>query len=760
MKEAPARRILVVDDNRAIHQDFEKILAPRTTDDALAALDAELFDEALPQSAVRTLVEFEVSFASQGEEGAYRVEEATRCGRPYLVAFVDMRMPPGWNGVQTIRRIWEIDPTMQCVICTAYSDYSWEEILDELGLSDRLLLLRKPFDPAEVRQLACTLTEKWHLARHAHLKLEQLRAMVEAQTAQLAESEARYALAAAGANDGLWDWNLRTGEFFYASRWNAIVGLADSETTGGDLAHWVDRVHPEDRAHVEAALQGFREGARSQLTLEHRMRHADGQYRWVCSRGALRRDESGTPLRAAGSQTDITNRKLAEAQLRFDALHDSLTGLPNREMLRQRIEQCISRRKADPSFRFAALFLDLDRFKVINDSLGHSVGDQLLVEVAVTLESTIRQHGATRRGGTEWTLARLGGDEFVVLLSGSQGDLGALELADHLLQSFESPILCDQHIITTGFSVGVALGEPACGQAEDILRDADTALYRAKSRGRGCYQLFSDELHVEAINRFELERELRRAIERRDFVLHYQPIVSLADGHVEYLEALLRWIHPERGCISPGEFIPLAEESGLITVLGDFVLDQACLQLIEWRSQGLQTAVNVNVSGRQLVRTSFSDQFHARLARSGLPPDALRIEVTESTLMDQMAIARCEEVAQRGGLVYLDDFGTGYSSLSYLTRLPVHALKIDRSFVCRLVHEPTTRAITNTILTLAAALKLEVVAEGIETEEEAQQLRAMGCKLGQGYLWSKPIPAERVAELLSNSTRKAPSAAE
>ena len=423
------RRIVVIDDNVAIHEDFLKTLARKPAGSTLADLEADLFaEERAPE---KPGLHFEVSFADQGEKGVRLVAEAIAQDAPFSVAFVDMRMPPGIDGIETIKRIWAVDPDLQCVICTAYSDYSWEDILTELGVSDRLLLLRKPFDPAEVCQLACALTEKWQLARRAHLKLEQLRAMVEEQTQHLVESEARYALAADGSNDGLWDWNIVHGTVFYTARWNAQVGLPAQEPRVGTLDEWAARTHVDDAPLFRAAFEALRVGSTDQLAIEYRVRHEDGQYRWRACRGATRKGDDGMPVRAAGSQTDITNRKVAEAQLRHDALHDALTGLPNRVLLTERIERCLVRQRREPGFRCAVMFIDLDRFKVINDSLGHNVGDALLVAIARRLSSSVREMDTV--ASTDGRVVRLGGDEFVVLLEGISEDADAFRVAERLL---------------------------------------------------------------------------------------------------------------------------------------------------------------------------------------------------------------------------------------------------------------------------------------------------------------------------------------
>ncbi len=735
--DPPVRRILIIDDNIEIHRDFAKCLARTDTSSELDALEQGLFDDAPAE--LKPTVHFELAFASQGAEGARMLAEALAENRPFSVAFVDMRMPPGWDGVQTIRRLWELDPSLQCVICTAYSDYSWEDILRELGVSDRLLLLRKPFDAAEVCQLACALTEKWHLTRRAHLKLEQLRSMVEEQTSHLAESEARYALAAAGANDGLWDWDLVTGAVFYAPRWSSLLGLPADQPTVADLAHWRARVHPLDAPSFEANFESLRRGDADQISFEYRARHADGQYRWMLCRGASKRGADGKPTRAAGSQADVTNRHVAETQLRHDALHDALTGLPNRVLLNERLQRCLARQQREPGFRWAVMFIDVDRFKVINDSLGHLVGDALLVALAGRLSSCLR---ATDTISSESRVARLGGDEFVVLLEDLRDDSDALRIADRLLGAVAEPILAEGHRVHAALSMGIALGRSSYARVEDVLRDADTALYRAKGEGRGQYRVFSEELHTAAMQRWKTETELRSAINEKQFVLHYQPIVSIETGEILHFEALLRWKHPTAGLVSPAEFIPLAEETGLIVPLGAWILDEACRQLAEWRGKGLNVHILVNVASKQFSQPTFVDDVAAALGRAGVPAECLGLEQTESATMDPRAIDTCARLAELGTSLALDDFGTGYSSLSYLTRMPVRALKIDRSFVSRMIEDPMCMAIVQTVITLASALGMSTIAEGVETEAEASLLRKLKCSKGQGFLWARPMKAD------------------
>ena len=736
-QQAP-RRVLVIDDNRAIHDDFRKTLAPGDDAAELDDLEAALFGDA-PATAPAAM-RFDVAFADQGHVGAAMVREAIEAGQPYAVAFVDMRMPPGWDGVTTIKHLWALDPELQCVICTAYSDHSWEDILRELGVNDRFLLLRKPFDAVEVCQLACALSEKWHLARRAHLKLEQLRSMVDEQTQALVESEARYALASSSANDGLWDWNLLTGAVFYAQRWNAQLGLADAAPTVAPLAHWESRVHPDDLPRFRDAMQRLADGVDAHIEVEFRACHADGQPRWMLCRGALQRGSDGRPTRAAGSQTDITHRKVAEAQLRFAAEHDALTGLPNRAQITRLLEGALARRGSLPEARLAVMFVDLDHFKEINDSLGHGVGDALLTAVAARLTASVARVDADER--FEGHVGRLGGDEFVVVLDGVAREEDAARVAARILRTVGEALMIDGHLVHPSLSVGIALSHPGYAQVSDLLRDADTALYRAKASGRGRYHLFSDELHVAAVERWRLDQDLREAVARQEFTLLYQPVVSLATGEAVHVEALIRWDHPTRGRVPPTEFIPMAEETGLITAIGRWVLQEACRQARRWRDAGMELSIAVNVASRQFAQPGFFDEVREALTMAGVSPSLLQIELTESATMDPRAVATCARLAELGVEIHLDDFGTGYSSLSYLTRMPITALKVDRSFVSRLLVDPMSAAIVKTVVMLASSLGMEVVAEGVECAEELEVLLGMGCPCGQGYHWARPLPPD------------------
>lgn len=556
----------------------------------------------------------------------------------------------------------------------------------------------------------------------------------------LRESEERYALAAQGANDGLWDWNIVSGKLYCSPRWKAIAGL-EGRPLRGDIDDWFARVHPEDLPALKAALDAHFSGARAHIEHEYRMLHAGGAHCWVLCRGVAVFDKGGRPIRAAGSQTDITTRKRGEEELRRNALHDALTGLPNRALLIDRLEQAIERSRRDGASGFAVLFLDLDGFKTINDSLGHLAGDELLIRTAERLRHCLR--------ATD-TVARLGGDEFAVVLSDVAGAAPAVEMAERLQASLRAPLELDGHRVVVTTSIGITLSSPRYQRADDYLRDADTAMYRAKHQGRGRHALFDARMHEQAMERLSMEGGLRRALERGELLLRYQPIVSASTGLIVGAEALLRWEHPERGCLLPNAFLPLAEETGLISPIGDWVLAQACKDGKRWQQLGYSVRISVNVSPQQLKQPSFPENVARVLSEAGLDAPALGIELVESSLIDglESTVQGLGRLAAMGIQIAVDDFGTGYSSLSYLKRLPIHSLKIDRSFTQGVPQDPNDTAISTAIIAMAASLNLDVTAEGVETRDQATFLRAHGCTALQGHWLSPPLAADDCLELL------------
>ena len=612
-------RILVTDDNVAIHEDFRKILAkdtPVNTD--LSDAETLLFGDTAPVPAHKTV--YELNFALQGQQAVQGVEQALADGRPYALAFVDIRMPPGWDGLETIERLWEKDPDIQVVICSAHSDYDWVDVVERLGHSHKLLILKKPFEPIEVLQCASALSRKWQHERALRTHVSSLEQVITARTDKL-----------------------------------------------------------------EAANQ----------------------------------------------------------QLRHLATHDALTDLANRVLLDDRLNQAIAHADRDGQ-PFAVMMLDLDRFKLINDSMGHRAGDTVLNEVARRLL------GITR---TIDTVARVGGDEFVIVVSPSAERADAEAIAKRVNQELSLPFRLadvDLHVCS---SIGIA-SYPAHGStAQTLLAHADAAMYCAKQCGRNNYQCFTPGMDASTLDRVSFESELHQALKLKQFELHYQPKVDTATGDIRGAEALIRWRHPERGLIPPLQFIPLAEECGLIHEIGAHVLREACRQCATWQLAGLPPLrIAVNVAASQFRRGDLLEVVRGALQDAQLDPRLLEIELTESTVMTdpEGSAAILEQLSRMDVTVSVDDFGTGYSSLSYLRRFPIDKLKIDRSFITDLLTRKDDASIVQAIISLAHGLQLKVVAEGVETPEQLQFLHSLGCDQYQGYHFSRPLPADEFAALVAH----------
>ncbi len=604
-------RILTIDDNPAIHEDYRKILTSRSSD-TLSSAETALFGERI----VSTGPSFDVDSALQGREGVELVTNALAAGRPYSVAFVDMRMPPGWDGLETIEQLWRVDADVQIVVCSAYADYDWHELLARLGHSDKLLVIKKPFEPIEIVQSASALCRKWQNARALRRQVESLELVVTDRTRGL---------------------------------------------------------------------------------------------------------------------------EAANRQLRQLASHDALTGLPNRLLLDDRVNQAIAQATRQ-SHEFALLLIDLDRFKLINDSLGHRAGDDLLREIAQRLKGAVR---------TVDTTARLGGDEFVILVDGPATRAEAVEVGKRAIQVMEPAIRLlgiDVHISP---SIGVAF-YPADGTSVDtLLARADAAMYAAKERGRNSVQCYAPGMSTVTQERVRVESELHEALRSGQFELHYQPKVDTASGRINSAEALIRWRHPERGLLLPGDFIPIAEESGLIDAMGKWVLFEACRQAKAWQQEGLRPIrVAVNLAPSQFRLTNLVEQIREALAAAALDPRLLEVELTESAVMSdaEESVVILESISRMGVLVSVDDFGTGYSSMSYLRRFPIDKLKIDRCFVKELTRRPEDASIVRAIISLAHSLHLKVIAEGVETPEQLALLTELGCDQYQGFYFSPAVvPAQFVA---------------
>jgi diguanylate cyclase (GGDEF)-like protein/PAS domain S-box-containing protein len=567
-------------------------------------------------------------------------------------------------------------------------------------------------------------------------------AQIQMQEESLRESEERYALAALGANDGLWDWNPVTNQIYFSPRWKEMLGYTDVEIRA-DLEEWFSRIHPGDRERVRSEIIGRRRDTDQIFASEYRIRRKEGGYIWVLCRGIVVRDPSGGIVRMAGSQSDITQGKVV----------DPLTGLRNRLYFIDRLEALIEAGRPDS---FAVLFLDVDRFKVVNDSLGHEIGDILLVEIAARLRASVRSTDVSARIALPSVVARFGGDEFAVLLENVRSSADPATVAERILTQFASHFEIRGRIIFATVSIGVAMGGSAA-TSSDLLRNADTAMYYAKARGKARFEMFDEGMRGRAVARMELESDLRKSIDEEQFLVYYQPEVSLATGKVVGYEALVRWNHPQRGMVMPDEFLPLAEETGLIVALGRQVLREACRQMAEWHRmfpREPHLTISVNASSRELADPDLVANMARTLQETGLDPGSLRIEVTESSITEnQEQISSALGGLQALGIhLEIDDFGTGYSSLSRLHEYPFSTVKIDRSFVKDLETDPESLQLVETILRLADGLGLSVVAEGVETPEQFAKLAELGCGYGQGYYFSRPADSHVTQEAIREAT--------
>jgi diguanylate cyclase (GGDEF)-like protein/PAS domain S-box-containing protein len=561
---------------------------------------------------------------------------------------------------------------------------------------------------------------------------------IESRERALKESEERYALAARGANDGLWDWNLASNEIYFSPRWNHMLGYPVSGVWSSP-EEWFNHIHVDDRERVHAAIDAHREGKTSELVSEYRMRHGSGGYIWTLSRGIAVRDESGNAVRMAGSQTDITEGKIS----------DPLTHIPNRLYFMDRLESAIETAQEEGAL-FAVLFIDLDKFKLVNDSLGHAVGDELLIDVAGRLRASLR---TTSRPGdpANSVVARVGGDEFAILLTHMRNKAEPSVVAARVLERLHQPFYVEGRHVSSSASIGIALGSTS-STPEGLLRDADTAMYYAKANGKARFEFFSEAMRERTNARFEIETGLRKAIDTHQLVLHYQPIISTINDSVCGFEALVRWNHPKRGLIPPREFITIAEESDLIILLGRWVLRESCRQMAEWHKKFPSVppiTINVNVSTRQLKDSQLVEDVEFALAESGLNSESLSIEITESSLIEniEQTITTLNRLKAMNVRLEIDDFGAGYSSLSYLRRLPFDTLKIDRSFIRELSAGSDGLDIVKAIVEMAHSLRMRVIAEGVETDEQLSQLRELGCQFVQGFLFSKPLDTKAVEDL-------------
>lgn len=543
--------------------------------------------------------------------------------------------------------------------------------------------------------------------------------------------EERYRLAVEGSNDGIWDWDVESGAFIF-ERSKVMLGYGINELHNL-RQEWYKLVHPEDIENLEYQLQCFFDQKTQYYRSEYRVRAKDGSYRWILSRGQSIRDANGSVIRMAGSHTDITENKLGEEKIRRAAYYDSITGLRNRYCFMEQLQIELDHAKVKEE-SVGILLLDLDNFKKTIDTLGHSYGDLLLKRVAELLQGCI---------GSNSSLYRFGGDEFIVLSRNISNVKNAIREAGNVLNCFKSGLIIQDYESFVTVSIGIALSPQHGAEVETLLKNAEVAMYEAKERGKNCYHLFNDSLQINLLEKTKLENDLRYAIEKEELILHYQPKIDLFTHRVVGGEALIRWLHPTKGMIPPIEFITIAEENGMIGALGEWVLKEVCKQNKIWQDKGYTPMpIAVNISARQFQQKDLVKSIKRILSDTQLEGKWLEIEVTETIAMQDLkyTIRILNELRKMGIAISLDDFGTGYSSLNYLKHLPIDTVKIDKSFVHDICKDSSAAVIADAIVTMAHGMELTVTAEGIETEEQLNQLKKKSCDYAQGYLFYKPIP--------------------
>jgi len=585
---------------------------------------------------------------------------------------------------------------------------------------------------------------RWDCSQARRESVDRERQLAEQEAEQHAAVAAKHRLnelAIRAANDGHWVWDLKTDSFYYSQQWAAMLGFEPAELPP-DPESWFQRLHPHYLPELKRDLAAHLYGGTDRLESQYRIQRRDGSFIWVLCRGRASRDDQGDPVTLAGSQTEITHLVTTEREILDEAFRDRLTGLANRKAFSVRLTGAFARPPAERGL-FAVIFMDLDRFKMINDTHGHLIGDKLLAAAASRLKNCTRQ-------GVGDVLARFGGDEFVALLEDIQEPQDALRVAERFRECLGPPFRIEDHELQTGVSIGIAFNDTNLDRSEDLLRNADTAMYRAKE-GRGSkVQVFNEEMFNSARRTFSIESDLGRALDREEFSLVYQPVVDLESCAIVGAEALLRWNRPGTEPVGPDEFIPIAEETGAIDEIGQWVLEQACIQHVKWSRAGLPpTRIAVNLSPRQLIQPGLPEAVEHVIRSTGVLPANLELELTETALIENIEEASAMIIALRalGVRLSIDDFGTGYSSLGYLRRFSFDRLKMDRSFVADLTTDSKSKAVAQGLIALAHNLGLQVTAEGVETLEQAEFLRLNGCDQCQGYLAARPLPPADFEEL-------------
>ncbi len=663
----------------------------------------------------------------------YEIVDITATGKKALAAalkyqpdliLMDIHLRGDIDGIETSSQI-KTRLDVPIIFLTAFAD---EKTLERAMLTEPFGYIIKPF---EERELVVAI----ETALYKHSMEKALR-----------ENEERYMLALRGTNDGIWDWDLHSDTIYFSPRWREILGYSQTEF-GNSLSDWFDLIPAEDLPAVKTAFDDHMAGLSPHLGLEHRIYHRNGNILWVLTRGMAVKDHDGSVLRMSGSLTDITQRKTLEEQLLYNALHDALTGLPNRTLLADRLERRIERSKRQIEEYFAVLFLDLDRFKLINDTQGHQAGDLLLKTIAKRLSGLLRSSD---------TVSRIGGDEFVILLENLTRPEEVIPIVERIQSEIQMPVDLDGEAILTSASIGIVLSTDDCRNANDILRDADIAMYRAKARGKACYELFKPDLRDELLRKVEIENMLRQAIRENNFILSYQPVLSLIDSRIVGFEAVFNWTLPGHETIPTEEIMQIAEETGLCILIGNRVIKQACKQFSKWQQRFEVTPFqfSFNISARQFAEPGLAEYIISTLKETNLNPHQLSVEITESNFVGRGTNAQktIKDLSAAGINVSIDGFGTSFLSIGNTQDNHTQTIKIDQTFIQDIGRNDVKRELVSTIIKLAQDLNTDVVADGIETAAQYHILKKIGCKFGQGVLFFKPLDGKIIDNLLSISS--------
>lgn len=730
-------KILIIDDNPAIYSDFIEIFTTReSNNDIQLHTQQKIFGNEHPPPG---LPAFRLVSATKGQEGIEKIQEAIAEEDPYTLVFVDIELSPKGDGIQTAKKIWHLDPTIQIVICTDYSNYTSEETLQKLEQQHNLLILKKPFDSISVRQLSWALIKQWQLLQESQDYTKLLEKQM-AETHTLQES-------------------LRVTRGTLESSADGILVINESDTIIDYNQNLVSMFHiPAHLMTTKNAHLLFKE-------IAEQTKKAETFLKLTARLSNLKNDSKTISLKCQDERIievytqpyklenviagriwcfrDITKRALVEEQLQHKATHDPLTKLPNRILLNDRLTQLISTSKRNGTI-FCVLFFDLDRFKLINDSFSHFAGDKLLQDVVKRIRTAMRE---------EDTLARLGGDEFIAILK-SQDEKHVGKIAQKLLNIFHEPFLVDTAQIWITPSIGIATFPRDSHTVSELLRNADTAMYRAKEQGGNQFQFYTRSLGKSSIARLDLEEKLSKAIRNNELFLCFQPLLDFKTRKLISAEALVRWHHPEKGILLPIDFIPLAEETGLIIPLGEWVIREACRLNQYWQELGLpKIRIAVNIATKQLKHPNFSKTLQQILEETKLNPEYLEIEITENVILTNIdATATLQELKTLGIHITLDNFGSGQMMLNHLKAFPLDKIKIDQSYINKIHTNKTDEVIIQAIISLAKNLNLEVVAEGVESKEQQIFLEENQCTEAQGYLFCKPITSEEFEHFLKNTT--------